>query len=421
MAERPRRNVGGLALHGLSVGAKFLLLLYMGRSFSLHDLGVYGLYLASLEIAQYLIGAGFGPHTARELPSLGPADRAAVVRSQVWFQAAASLLVLPGCSLLFLTGALPWDSAPWFFPTLLGLHAGREFSRLLIALGRPFAATAVLSAGQGLWIPVLLLWGLLGSSPLALLDVLACWSGAAVVSALVGLGILYRHGLLSPRSRAESVRQLRAGMRSAWVFLLLPVCQQLILFSDRYFIAHHFGEALTGVYTFHSSIARFLETLVYTGFVAPAFPLLVRAFSSRGDAFTRERGRLAASLWRASLGLSLPFVAGIFVALALVDRAGLAQGLWAYFLLLGRAVVANLSQALLLPLYAAHRNRSLLGAAFAGVICNLVLNGLLVPRFGLDGAALSTLLSACLQWWVAVTQARNLTAVPRPVQVRDAA
>ena len=122
-----------------------------------------------------------------------------------------------------------------------------------------------------------------------------------------------------------------------------------------------------------------------------AFPVIVGSYRS-GDheSFRRHMRRLKVDVAVASAALVPCFVAGVYVVLWLVDKPELREGLPTYFILLGASVTANLAVIPHYSLYAMGRDKAILLATASGAGLNVALNALLVPAYGMLGAAIAT-------------------------------
>jgi O-antigen/teichoic acid export membrane protein len=83
----------------------------------------------------------------------------------------------------------------------------------------------------------------------------------------------------------------------------------------------------------------------------------------------------------------------VYPLLAFVSNPIYAEHLRAYWIMLGVTLVAALGDVPHLGLYAGERDRDIIVSSLCGLVVAVALNILLVPRFGLGGAALATLIA----------------------------
>lgn len=394
----------------LSVGGKFALLLYLAEYTSLETLGTYGLFVVTAHIALHLLGLEFFTYATRELIASPGDRRGGVLRNQAVVYALAYLIFLPPLCAVFVGGFLPWRLAPYFFWVVVANHVTQEAQRILIALKRPLAAYVCGSITHGLWSFVVIGAGLVDASFRSLEVVLTVWAMFGTIGGAAAL-VTLRRVLGSDIASQGPVdwTWIRAGLRLSAAYFVSSLAYKSITLSDRYFIEHHLGTSAVGTYTFMSSIAHVFEDLLVTTIVAASFPAVVEAAANRQP--TEYRLALA-DLWRKvawGVVVVLPaFVVGIFVLLAIVNKTQLDDALAVYFVALGSSVMVSLSLPAHYALYARKRDRTIILATVAAALANLGLNALLVPFYGLMGAAAATALSLLAVTLVKIVAATRL-------------
>jgi O-antigen/teichoic acid export membrane protein len=389
-------NFAGIALRLFSVGGKVLLMLYLAEYFSLVELGIYGLFVATNTIAIYVAGFEFYTFTTREILTVDRAEWPRAVASQLRFHAVAYLALGPMIAVVFALGVLPSRTAGWFCLVLICTHATQELYRLLIASSRPLAAYAVSACAHGVWVFPVMGLGLVWPAARNLDVVFGGWAVGAFAATVGGLAMLRRLGLLDRRATG-SWALVRRGMKVSWMFFVVALCFRLIDLSDRYFIQWFLGESQVGVYTLYGSVARVLQDLVFTGFVAAVFPSFVAAYQHRdAEEFAARRRQLRRAVIAATAALVPCFVVGVHALLAILDKPAFRAELTSYYILIAAAAVSALTLIPQYSLYAWRRDRVILQAAVLGAAANVALNAVLVPRLGLTGAAIATLAAVAL-------------------------
>jgi O-antigen/teichoic acid export membrane protein len=384
------------------VGSKVLLVLFLARELPLADLGIYGLVVATTTLATSLVGFELHTFALRELVKREPADRPDVVWSQVRFYAVAYAVAAPVLAGFVVLGPLPLASAAWFVPVLVGTHASIEIHRLLIAVSRPLAAYVVLASAHGLWVVPVIGVGLVAPDELSLHVVFACWTAFSWLTVIASIPYLRGLGLLAGGPGRARWDVVRAGLRVSWVFLLVALAQRAIDTTDRYFVQAYAGEAQVGVYTFFSRAAGVLFDVVYSGVTVAIVPALVAAYQERDAPAWQQHVR---RLLRASIGVTLalvPVVVGAtLLALAYIDSPAMDAGWTCFAVLLAAFALTNISVVAQYVLYCRGADRAILAIATVTVVVNLAANAILVPRWGIEGAA-----GALLAAYVAQAAAR---------------
>lgn len=253
----------------------------------------------------------------------------------------------------------------------------------------------------------LALAGLGGAAPLL---------GGAIASALCAIWCFRSEYGKAAGGRAEAPRAIRHA--SYGVPVALSLILALVLSStDRFLLAAFLDEAAVGVYHAGYSLANRTLDVVFIWLGAAGGPALVMALERGGREALVPAAREQASLM---LLLTVPAAVG----LAMVS-APLAQLMVGPALATGAAQVTPwiAASGLLagLTTYYFHqaftlgqRTIFLLAAMAVPALANLVLNLVLIPRLGLQGALISTLASYAVGLAASAILGRRLMALPIP-------
>ena len=90
-----------LALRGLSMGSKFVLIIFLARYLSVEDIGLYGLVVATVSFSVILLGGEFYTYSQRELLSVDKNKWCWILQHQSLATMALYLLILPLQLLIF--------------------------------------------------------------------------------------------------------------------------------------------------------------------------------------------------------------------------------------------------------------------------------------------------------------------------------
>ncbi len=257
-------NVG---LRSLVLGSKFVLLLFLAYMLPPEDVGLYGLVVATAGYGMMALGLDFYTYANRELLGCRPSSWPTIMRDQAVLYGATYTVGIPLFLLIFHFDVLPWKVAGWFFALLATEHLGQELNRLLIAIGRPLAASVVLFIRSGLWV-----WAAIGIMWLdpesRRLDVVfGAWVVGATCAILLGAGML--RGLpWRERARRVNWEWIRRGVMVASIFLVATLLFKGLFVFDRFLVRSVAGDELLGVYTFYvtaaMSITAFLDAAVFS-------------------------------------------------------------------------------------------------------------------------------------------------------------
>lgn len=327
-----------------------------------------------------------------------PARLAAIVPSLVairlWI--AAVLVVVGGALALLL---LPQPDGAVLAVALLQLFP-TAFSVRWVHLGldRPGGVALARTAGEVV-MAVLVVSLVHGGGDVARVP-LAQFAGDAL-AALVMLGLLRRAGHLLAAGLDAAVA--RSMVHRSWPLVLHSMLGLIIFNADFVFLRVLRGASTVGMYAAAYTLVSFLLNLG-VAYGASLLPALTRAANDRDG---RQQLYFGAMAHVFAVGLPIA-VGGTLVAgriINLVFGASFAPSALALQLLLWSipvALVRNVSQA---ALVAAGRQRDVLRTAVWAAVINLALNALIIPVYGMAGAAVSTLVTETVRTTLAVRYA----------------
>jgi O-antigen/teichoic acid export membrane protein len=401
-----------LALRGMTLASKFALLIVLGRFFSLEDLGVYGLMVASVAIAIFVVGAEYKYFTLRALVARQASFQTAILRDQAVFYGVIGAILLPPLILVFWTGT--WSPVPravllWFLLLTVVELAAQEAGNALLALGRPLAANLVLFIRSAAWVYPVIALVIAVPATRDIASVFLAWLVGALASLAVTAWCMRGMGWRSAVRQPVHWAGIRSGLRIAAPFIVTTGASLGLLFFDRYIIEIFHGLGPVGIYTFFAGIATALHTLINTSVSLIRVPRLVKAHQDADE--PRFRGELGVMVRLTVIGVLLlaPVITiGMLPILALVDKPTYGANFNVFGLLLGAAAIRCLADPPLYALYARHRDMQLLAINVFGFLVSACANLVLVPQFGLLGASVgATLGGLALLVSASVTAARS--------------
>jgi O-antigen/teichoic acid export membrane protein len=268
-----------------------------------------------------------------------------------------------------------------------GMDMALETRRAAGQVGRfAFIQTFSLTAGFALGV-VFILAGGLGTA-----GIFAGLALAAFMACVIDFPILLKG---ARRDRAGPRRGLAFAAYGAPVAFSL-VFEQLLATGDRFLIAAFLGEAATGAYAAGYGITDRSLNIMFVWLGAAATPLAIAALERQGRAAAQDMARQAAALmgligFPAAAGLALvaePF-ARLLIAEALAADAASIMGWIALGSLLNGIMTYFFHEAFILG----RKPARMAGLMVAGAVLNIALNLLLIPAFGLVGAAVATVIA----------------------------
>jgi O-antigen/teichoic acid export membrane protein len=404
LGARLKQLAGQSAVYGLGgivsrLIAVFLLPVYT-RYLTPADLGAVGVVVALTAVLVTILRGGISSAFFRfYFDSKEPSQRRTVLRTAFWFTMGAATLGLV-LGLVFapqLSDLLGLDDPTLVRAAFVGLWAQMNYEQLTALfrveqrpwafLGASLANIAITVAATLLFV-VRLDWGATGV-------VAGNFTGTLLVYvALVG----YRREQLGLELDRPLLRRMqRFGLP------LVPSALALIAvnFSDRFFLVHLSSLSEVGLYEIGARIASamvLLLTAFRTAWPAFAYSIEDEAEAKRTYAFVLTYLVVAATWLAVALGLLAPwlvrllatpeFYAGERVVAPLAFASAIFAGYIVVSIGLGRARRTEF-------------NWVVTGAA---ALLNVALNLLLIPRYGMEGAAAATvaayaLMFVAMAWW----------------------
>lgn len=373
-----------------------LVLPLLARKLSPTYLGVVALAQTMVTLGWTLIGGWLATAVIRELPRYAHARRVGDFRHTL-----SRALVLIVCGLGAFAGAVVviglfsravGDHEVFIVAATAGLVVQNTAVSLFAATLRPrsYVAVDMTARTGGYVLGVVLVYSGRGVN-----GYLAGLAFASIVTGLIGLLFAWpREGVRTVPAEDATPEEngvvpwLRFGVPAATA----GIATWGLAFIDRYLLAGFKDAAAVGVYSIGNLIGDKPVYVPTMAFITAAGPLLVTAYETRGRG---EVERLMRSYTRVLILLTLPVVAFLVVAASPVVAvvAGSSQYHEAARVVAVVAVGSTLYALTLVAytgLIVAKRTVPMVYASFAGLVANIVANVVLIPPFGIVGAAIAT-------------------------------
>jgi O-antigen/teichoic acid export membrane protein len=379
-------------LQGLTLLSKAVMTIGLARFLPVGDVGLFGLFFASVNLAMYAVGLDFHAFSTRELLKVQGADVARLLRNQAALHLVSYVIALP--LLAFLLPALsllPGELAGWFCALLVLEHLGQELQRALVTLQRSTLAAALMFVRQGAWgigVPLVMAFE---PARRSLMTLWVGWTSCELLGLLLGLWFIRDLPWQQARAQPIDWAWVRGGIRRAAPFFVATLALMAMRTIDRYVLRYFWNDEAVGVLTFFLFVRNAIQGLIDAGITFVMQPRIVAAHQSgRLDEYARLMRNLFKSVVAAVGGLCVLAALLIRPVLQLIGRPEYAREMAAFFAVLALAVVAAVSDVPHTALYARHLDRAIIMCALLGLGVALVANLLLVPAFGVLGSVLAT-------------------------------
>ncbi|MFQ5690522.1 MAG: oligosaccharide flippase family protein [Gemmatimonadota bacterium] len=413
------RNAGWLTSANL-VGdiLGFVLFIVLSRNFGPSGIGEYAYGVAIAGLAHVAVMFGLEDYGVREVAR----STASEARQLIGGLIGAQLVLLAGVAGLLvafvaLTRPSPAVASIIFIMAIYQLSFAVARTLFIPAYaGERMVAPALSELGcRALGIVVALI--LVGGSHATLVDALVAYPVAGLL--MVGLALRSVLGFTGMPAIRVSGPDVMRVLRIAWPFAAAELLMILYARADVVMLALMAGERATGIY---ASSLKFLEVmsmpLSFLGFAA--YPVLSRTHEWDPGRLAVVAGRLLKSTMVVGglVGWALFFVVPAVLIPLLGESFATSVPLLRAMAVL--ALLAGVEVAAARVLLAARLQARFLALQFLSVLGNIILNALLIPRFGVWGAlaaSIAALLAAAVLYLEALRRVIDLAALLRPALV----
>ena len=382
-------TVSALVLRALTLASRFLLSLLLARMLSPAEMGQYGLLTAVLAFALLAIGLEFYSYTLREMVPATPARRTGIIADQAVLGATALLIIGILVVAAILAGLFPSRLAPWFLLLLVTEHISLEATRILIITGRPVRAYIGVFLRGGVWVYAMAVLMFTTPSMRTLETVVIWWSFGGILSIAFSAVSLAGLPWRELRGYRPDWGAILAGLRVARPFMLTAAGAMVISYVDRFVIDRFVGREALGIYTFYSTMS--IGMLSLGASVSHQFlPKVISGYAAGAEAY---RIALRSFFWSLfALGLGTAVIAGLLMGpmLKLLGLAAYASGIWVFYAMLPGVFLRIIADVPSYALYAARSDNYLLFCNLGAALVSTLLNFLLIPAFGIYGAAFTS-------------------------------
>jgi O-antigen/teichoic acid export membrane protein len=273
-------NVG---LRGITLLSKFILLFFLAKYLEPDQVGLYGLFTATISYAFYFLGFEFYTFSNREIVKEQLRNWAPILKSQASFTALMYLLLTPFLVLIFAFKLLPIEIAGYFFILLVLEHLSQEFNRIFVAMTKPVLASLILFVRSGLWVYFLVTTMYFTTDIHDLKYVFQFWIAGALLACTASTYYIYKLNLPGWNLPIDKT-WIRRGVIKAAPFFLASAAIRGIFTIDRYWF-----EALTdlktvGAYVLFMSLSNALISFLDSGVFVFAYPQLIKAHENKSMA-----------------------------------------------------------------------------------------------------------------------------------------
>lgn len=382
-----------ITLRAITLGSKFLLILFMGKYMSIADIGTYGLFTVTCTLLLNLIGFNFYAYNSRELINAPKENHAAMLRDQAVFHLIAYTFTLPLIPLIFNLGILDWSLLGWLYAILILEHICQETERILITFSRPIIANIVLFIRSASWVYIIIAIYFYNRFGISLELIWKYWIGGVILAILFGLYQLKFIQWTNILGVPINFRWIYNGVKSASFLFGATMLYQGMLFIDRSILQHFHGEQAVGIYTFFWSISNAIYTFVYAGVISILHPKIIKAFDENQQEFKKLIKQM---YWQSTVLFIVIFISLWFLldyVLLYTGKEALINNKDIFFLLSIGLLIMVMSIAIHYVIYCKKLDKQIMFATTFAFLIDILANLVLVPNYSVFGTAVSIALA----------------------------
>ena len=269
-----------IALRGITLASKFLLIFFLAKFLEPEELGHYGLLTVTIGYALYLLGFDFYTFTTREVIKQEKGNWGGILKNQSALSIILYLAIFPILSLVFIKDLLPWSLAGWFFTLLVLEHLTQELGRLLIAVSEQLLASVMLFLRSGIWAVFVTFLMLARPDARELNIVLFSWAFGSLAALCLGI---YRLKQLKITGWHKPIdwKWILRGLKTAIPLLVATLAVRGILTADRYWFAELTNLETLGAYVLFMGISTALLSFLDAGVFAFLYPAMISAHHNK--------------------------------------------------------------------------------------------------------------------------------------------
>ena len=241
---------------------------------------------------------------------------------------------------------------------------------------------------------------------------LATIASAAIVVVAMAVYVL-RPVTIAPRFFSRSL--LKTMVLYGIPMVGYEIAGILLNIGDRYFIQWIRGTEDLGIYSAVYNISEYVSTIIISSVSTAVLPMYLRIWAEEGKEAT---SRFILHSLHFYLLLTLPIIAGVstigpgLVTVLASEKYAAGASIIPY--LISAMVIDGTTVMFAAGLYVRKQSMSLMYIVATSAVANVILNLLLIPAYGITGAAIATLISYLVLVVLSYTMTSKTLAIPFP-------
>ncbi|MFN3138299.1 MAG: lipopolysaccharide biosynthesis protein [Allomuricauda sp.] len=392
----------------LGLGSRFLLTFLLTKEISLEFQGEYTLVSTSVALMIILFGFDFYVYANRLLIKQKKRE-VFFFKNSLVFYSFSYLLLFP--FIWFTTNnfdVIDIGSFWTLYFLIIFEHLGQELFRSYIAMRKPLFANLLLLLRTGSWagIIVLALFFIQGFQ-ISIPEILRLWLFFAFVTCV--LGISFYPNIKSFAREKIDFKWIRKGIGVGLTMFMSTICLKVIEYSDRYLIAFFLDKTELGIYALYFQLANLINVIIFTMYISFIYPDIIQGVHEKSrDITLKAMKNIQKKTFFIIILYAISSIVLIPLFLKYIGRSELYPNIPIFYILLTAFLFLNLNFSYHFVIVGFEKEALIFKATFLACVFNILLNTLLIPFFGIYGAAFALLAGNFVLFLVKRKYGKNL-------------
>ncbi|MBA4745337.1 MAG: polysaccharide biosynthesis C-terminal domain-containing protein [Muricauda sp.] len=375
----------------LGLGSRFLLTFLLTKEISLEFQGEYTLMSTTVALLIILFGFDFYVYANRLLIKQKK-NEVFFFKNSLVFYSFSYLLLLP--FIWYTTKNFDVvDVGPfWILYFLIVFeHLGQELFRSYIALRKPLFANVLLLLRTGSWAGIIV-FGLvfIKDFQISIPGILELWLLFAFITCV--LGIAFYPNIKSFTRERIDFKWIKKGIGVGLTMFMSTICLKVIEYSDRYLITFFLDKTELGIYALYFQLANLINVIIFTMYISFIYPDIIQGVHEKSrDSTLGAMKNIQRKTLFIVISYALLSVVLIPIFLKYIGRSELYPNIPIFYILLTAFLFLNLNFSYHFAIIGFEKEALILKATFLACVFNIFMNILLIPLFGIYGAAVALL------------------------------
>jgi O-antigen/teichoic acid export membrane protein len=371
---------------------KYVFLIYIAKTLTVQEVGVYGLIVSTLVIVVQFVGFEYNLFNAREILSTKIiAEKGEMIKDQFALHITTYPFAIVILLLLFILEVIPWQYILIFYCLMIVEHLSQEIFRILVVCFKPVTATILQFIRSAGWIIPAILLIHYGESEESINFILYTWLLGSLISVLAGWYYLNKLFSFSLRDKINYSR-IKKGIKSSFPFLLVAGLYSIMIMIDRFIIDYYYGKSEVGIYFFYVTIASAFHMLLTYAVAINYGPRCLETYQENGvSEYIVIKKEFKIQSIKIGIILAPFFIFGIYAALFFVDIPAYKEHIDVFWFLFAGVVIQYAQEMFHLDLYVRRMDIEILKSVIIVFFLTLIVQIFLIKNYALIGAAIGVI------------------------------